>query len=53
MKKKKKKNLKIPKSMRKKFNEKRRLKRAIHESQEKLLQRAREQTGNHKVEFEI
>lgn len=39
--------------MKKKFNEKRRLKRAINESQEKLLQRARERTGNHKIEFEI
>jgi hypothetical protein len=39
--------------MRKKLNEQRRLKRAIIESQEKLLQRARERTGNHKIEFEI
>jgi hypothetical protein len=52
MKKKKSKN-KIPRSMRKKFNEKRRLQRSINESQEKLLQRARERVGDNNFDFEI
>jgi hypothetical protein len=51
--KKKKNKIKIPRSMRKKFNEKRRLKKSINESQEKLLQRARERVGDSKFEFEI
>jgi hypothetical protein len=51
--KKKKDEIKIPRSMRKKFNEKRRLQKSIDESQEKLLQRARERVGDDKLEFEI
>ncbi|MBU1052394.1 MAG: hypothetical protein KKC46_01015 [Proteobacteria bacterium] len=51
--KKKKKNLKVPKSMRKKFKEQRRFKKSINESQEKLLQRARERVDDNKFEFEI